>query len=65
MVYIDYRSKIIQLIIQGLVRLLKDFPDKTADAICLFAYCKGPEHPIHVFEGKTQVFLKFKTNHIH
>ncbi|QSL66756.1 hypothetical protein MERGE_001142 [Pneumocystis wakefieldiae] len=38
---------------QGLVRLLEAFPDKTAEAVCLFAYCKGPGDSVHIFEGRT------------
>lgn len=38
----------------GLNKMLDGFSDRTATAICTFAYCKGPNQPVVVFEGKTQ-----------
>ncbi|EMR08710.1 RdgB/HAM1 family non-canonical purine NTP pyrophosphatase [Pneumocystis murina B123] len=44
---------LLSLGLDGLVRLLEAFPDKTAEAVCLFAYCKDPGDTVHVFEGRT------------
>ncbi|KAL9623264.1 MAG: hypothetical protein Q9160_002371 [Pyrenula sp. 1 TL-2023] len=37
----------------GLVTLLSGFPDKTATAICTFAYCAGPGEEVLLFQGRT------------
>ena len=39
----------------GLNVLLAGFEDKSAYALCTFAYCEGPGHPPIVFEGRTSV----------
>ena len=36
----------------GLPRLLADFGDKSADAVCMFGYAESLDS-IHVFEGRT------------
>ncbi|RKF62695.1 Inosine triphosphate pyrophosphatase [Erysiphe neolycopersici] len=38
---------------QGLNNLLAAYPDKTAQAVCTFAYCEGPGHEPLLFQGKT------------
>ncbi|KAI8391544.1 inosine triphosphate pyrophosphatase-like protein [Radiomyces spectabilis] len=37
----------------GLNRMLVGFDDKSAYALCTFAFCKGPGHEPIIFEGKT------------
>lgn len=39
----------------GLHKLLAAFPDKSAQAICTFAYSEGPGHSPIVFQGRTNV----------
>ncbi|WFD27952.1 adenylate kinase [Malassezia nana] len=39
--------------LDGLNRLLTGFDDKSATAICTFAYCEGPGAEPILFEGKT------------
>ncbi|PMD28303.1 inosine triphosphate pyrophosphatase-like protein [Hyaloscypha hepaticicola] len=39
--------------LQGLNDLLAGFPDKSAQAICTFAYCEGPGHEPIIFQGRT------------
>ncbi|PVH85402.1 inosine triphosphate pyrophosphatase-like protein [Cadophora sp. DSE1049] len=38
---------------QGLNDMLVAFPDKSAQAVCTFAYCKGPGHEPIIFQGRT------------
>lgn len=38
---------------EGLVKLLVGYEDKSADAVCIFAFCPGPGHPVELFEGRT------------
>lgn len=38
----------------GLNKMLDGFEDRTAFAICTFAYCAGPGEPVQLFEGKTE-----------
>ena len=40
---------------QGLNDLLAGFPDKSAQAVCTFAYCEGPGHEPIIFQGRTDV----------
>lgn len=40
---------------QGLNNLLAAFPDKSAQAVCTFAYCEGPGHEPIIFQGRTDV----------
>ena len=35
--------------------MLMAYPDKTAQAICTFAYCEGPGHEPIIFQGRTDV----------
>ena len=37
----------------GLHRMLAGFDDKSADAVCVFAYCAGPDAAPLLFEGRT------------
>ncbi|KAJ3228711.1 hypothetical protein HDU78_009598 [Chytriomyces hyalinus] len=37
----------------GLNRMLDGFEDRSAYALCTFAYCEGPGKEVHIFEGKT------------
>lgn len=40
---------------EGLYQMLHGWEDKTAEAVCIFAYCGGePEDPVILFEGKVQ-----------
>lgn len=36
-------------------KLLAGFDDKSAQAVCTFAYCEGPGHEPIVFQGRTEV----------
>lgn len=36
-------------------KLLAGFEDKSAQAVCTFAYCEGPGHEPIVFQGRTDV----------
>ena len=38
---------------EGLNNIIKAYDDKSAYALCVFAYCHGPGHEPIVFEGKT------------
>ena len=40
---------------QSLHKLLEGFADKSAVAICIFAYCEGPQDEPKIFEGRTNV----------
>ena len=39
----------------GLNKLLEGFPDKSAYALCIFAFCAGPGKDIKLFQGRTDV----------
>ncbi|KAN0103076.1 inosine triphosphate pyrophosphatase-like protein [Hyaloscypha variabilis] len=39
--------------LKGLNDLLAGFPDKSAQAVCTFAYCEGPGHEPIIFQGRT------------
>ncbi|KAL8791412.1 MAG: hypothetical protein Q9213_000028 [Squamulea squamosa] len=39
---------------EGLNNLLAAYEDKSAEAVCTFAYCKGPGHEPLIFEGRVQ-----------
>ena len=41
--------------VEGLPKLLAAFDDKSAQAVCTFAYSEGPGHAPVLFEGKTRV----------
>ncbi|KAL6817219.1 inosine triphosphate pyrophosphatase-like protein [Trichoderma sp. SZMC 28015] len=38
---------------EGLNNLLAAYPDKSAQAVCTFAYCEGPGHEPIIFQGRT------------
>lgn len=38
-------------------KLLAGFDDKSAQAVCTFAYCEGPGKEPIVFQGRTDVTL--------
>ncbi|MCT4697246.1 MAG: non-canonical purine NTP pyrophosphatase [Candidatus Cardinium sp.] len=40
-----------QIGLNGLIRILSDFEDKTAIAISTFAYTEGPNQPVKLFTG--------------
>ncbi|TVY81011.1 Inosine triphosphate pyrophosphatase [Lachnellula suecica] len=39
--------------LEGLNNLLAAFPDKSAQAVCTFAYSEGPGHEPIIFQGRT------------
>lgn len=41
--------------VQQFHKLLAGFEDKSAQAVCTFAYCEGPGHEPIVFQGRTDV----------
>ncbi|KAL8790874.1 MAG: hypothetical protein Q9195_006146 [Heterodermia aff. obscurata] len=43
---------------EGLNNLLVAYEDKSAQAVCTFAYCEGPEHDPIIFEGRVTVGFK-------
>ncbi|MCJ1472857.1 nucleoside triphosphate pyrophosphohydrolase ham1 [Lambiella insularis] len=43
--------------LEGLNNLLSAYEDKSAQAVCTFAYCEGPGHEPIIFEGRTNVDL--------
>lgn len=47
--------------LEDLPRLLAGFEDKSAQAVCTFAYSEGPGHPPILFEGRTHVRAELKT----
>jgi len=38
----------------GLPRLIADWEDKSAHALCIFGYSEGADHEVIVFEGRTE-----------
>lgn len=40
--------------LEGLVKMLVGFEDKSANSICTFGYCEGPGQPVLLFQGTTQ-----------
>lgn len=40
---------------EGLNKMLAGFDDKTAEAVCTFAYCGGPGQEPTIFQGRTEV----------
>ena len=40
---------------EGLNNLLAAYPDKSAQAVCTFAYSEGPGHEPIIFQGRTDV----------
>lgn len=50
---------------QGLNNLLVAYADKTAEAVCTFAYSPGPGHEPILFQGRCPVRddMEFPSNH--
>jgi len=42
---------------EGLNKILSAYDDKTAEAVCTFAYSAGPGHEPIIFQGRTEVCL--------
>jgi len=42
---------------EGLNKMLVGFEDKSAQAVCTFAYSEGPGHEPIIFQGRTDVNL--------
>lgn len=40
---------------EGLNKMLDGFEDRTAEAVCTFAFCRGPGAEPMLFQGRTQV----------
>lgn len=36
---------------EGLHKMLQAFDDKSAEALCTFAFCAAPGQPVHIFQG--------------
>ncbi len=50
--YIKWFAK--NLGLQGVINMLFKFEDKSAQAICTFGYCEGPDKPVKLFQGITE-----------
>lgn len=45
---------------EGLNKMLDGFEDRSAEAVCTFAFCRGPGEEPLIFQGRTAVcFLLF------
>ena len=42
---------------EGLVNMLAAYEDKSAQAVCTFAYCEGPGQEPVLFQGRTDVCM--------
>jgi inosine triphosphate pyrophosphatase len=40
---------------EGLNKMLDGFEDRTAEAVCTFAFCRGPGEEPLIFQGRTEV----------
>ena len=40
---------------EGLNKLLLAYEDKSIEAVCTFAFCKGPGEEVLLFQGRTAV----------
>ena len=49
---------------EGLNNLLMAYEDKSAQAVCTFAYCLGPGHEPIIFEGRVTVSYTLHLAHI-
>ena len=53
---VRYRKWFLQALgLEGLNNLLMAYEDKSAQAVCTFAYCEGPGHEPLIFEGRVNV----------
>lgn len=43
---------------EGLNNMLAAYEDKSAQAVCTFAFCKGPGKEAILFEGRTDVSMR-------
>lgn len=41
--------------LEGLNKMLDGFEDRTAEAVCTFAFCRGPGAKPILFQGRTKV----------
>jgi inosine triphosphate pyrophosphatase len=41
--------------LEGLNKMLDGFDDRTAEAVCTFAFCQGPGSKPILFQGRTKV----------
>jgi inosine triphosphate pyrophosphatase len=41
--------------LEGLNKMLDGFEDRTAEAVCTFAFCRGPGEEPLIFQGRTEV----------
>lgn len=41
--------------LEGLNKMLDGFENRTAEAVCTFAFCRGPGSEPILFQGRTQV----------
>jgi hypothetical protein len=48
----------------GLNKMLAGFEDKSAQAVCTFAYCEGPGHKPIIFQGRTDVGVPLESMQI-
>ena len=39
---------------EGLNKMLDGFEDRTAEAVCTFAFCRGPGEEPLIFQGRTE-----------
>ena len=39
----------------GLNDMLAAYEDKSAEAVCTFAFCEGPGREVRLFQGRTEV----------
>lgn len=51
-----------ELSVAGLYKLLAGFEDKSAWALCTFAYSAGKDEPVQLFRGKTEVSISQKSS---
>lgn len=40
---------------EGLNKIIDSFEDRTAEAVCTFAFCRGPGAEPILFQGRTEV----------
>lgn len=52
---VSWSTFLICCFVVGLYKLLAGFEDKSAWALCTFAFCAGKDKPVELFRGKTEV----------
>lgn len=55
MISIISQSSLLLSCLAGLFKLLAGYEDKSAWALCTFAFCAGKDEPVQLFRGKTEV----------